>query len=195
MNVTVGTPRGTSKVSPHDLFTYLPFGIEPNGPEGGKGFELGACTSTSCAFAGPLTEFFTQAAGNPPYLSIALTLSSVPLSVAGSGERMPAGYLKNLRLDPPPGMAFDPQAVPRCPLSVFKQERQNCPERSRVGVAVTEYLLTTGEDSSTREYLYNIEPPAGLPAEFGFTTQVLAMFSSRAASARIGNHWPKMEAS
>ena len=86
VDVTVTTPEGTSPVSGADRFTYHGFGIEPGG------FEVTACSEEEaeitlplCGYFGPESLFFTQAAGEPPYLVISLGVTASEINQKAPG--------------------------------------------------------------------------------------------------------------
>jgi len=62
----------------------------------------------------------------------------------------------------PPGFVGDPTAVPQCTRQEFMES--TCPEDSQIGIIMI-------QDTSTGDKLrlFNLVPPPGVPAEFGFT--------------------------
>jgi hypothetical protein len=124
-------------------------------------------------------------AGSHPY---ALTTTFV-LNGAGSEH----GDLKNARLELPPGFVGDPDATPRCTYQEFskqlvKPHPSGCSNESAVGLA-TSYVIEAanpGVVSPTTSPVYNLVPPAGVAAEFGFvvghSTPVLLQESVRTGS-------------
>jgi hypothetical protein len=100
------------------------------------------------------------------------------------GEEVPDGDIKDIEVDPPLGLVGNPSVTPKCSIQQFTtpptaQEKANftegtsfvfsgatCPNDSQVGVAD---LLLSG-DVSARSFIgvYNLVPPPGVPAEFGF---------------------------
>ncbi len=171
VDVTVTTLEGTSNVSAADRFTYHAFGIQPGS------FEVTACgeeeagqTLAACGYFGPEDGFFTQAAGAPPFLAIGLGITASEADLAHPGfDTQPTGVLKDLRLDLPPGLNFNPQALPRCSLaSVPSHLAVECPKDTVVGVVDIEALIGGGA-SAARAQVVNVEPPAGAPFEIAFT--------------------------
>jgi hypothetical protein len=77
------------------------------------------------------------------------------------------GDLKNIEVALPPGFVGDPNAVPQCPVRVLDEltaERlkgaNNCPADTQVGRELIDNEFLGG--------IYNLVPPPGVPAEFGF---------------------------
>ncbi len=124
-------------------------------------FEAGTCVNNSCTYesieANPGAAF-TQAAGHPPW-----GITTFELSHKSNGE--PEGApLKRVRVDVPPGLAADPEALPQCPLSTF--ELGGCPSDTKVGTTEMEVfvLLTKLKISGN---VYDLPPQEGLPLLFG----------------------------
>jgi hypothetical protein len=128
-------------------------------------FEAETCTVSSCLYSSPKSQFYTQAAGHPPF-----GITSFELNAKGGN---PEGTLMRVRVDIPPGLAANPQALEKCPVTSF--EAGKCATEhpnSRVGTneltAFAEpsglFHGTTIENSAP---VFNLEPPAGLPLDFG----------------------------
>ena len=77
--------------------------------------------------------------------------------------------LKDVRVELPPGFVGDPTATPRCTYQEFIKE--SCSNEAAVGLATT-YLVQTvqgvGKFTATTSSIYNIVPPPGVAAEFGY---------------------------
>jgi hypothetical protein len=89
------------------------------------------------------------------------------------GEVQSAGEPKDLRVDLPSGFVGNPKATPRCPRTLF-DERHNsqatprCPADTQIGVEV----LNLSEPNFVLVLpVYNLEPPKGVAAQFGFGFQ------------------------
>jgi hypothetical protein len=120
-------------------------------------------------------------AGSHPY---ALTNTFV---LNGAG---PKDNLRNVRLELPPGFVGDPNATPRCTYQEFSQElvrgrRSGCSNEAAIGLA-TVYVISTAQPDvvfPTTSPVYNLVPPPGVAAEFGFvvlhTTAILLQTSAR----------------
>jgi hypothetical protein len=110
--------------------------------------------------------------------SFAVNLVRPPAS--STAAFVPAdGDLKNIEVALPPGLAGNPTAVPRCtprqfgtyhnidaPLRNGSVRVNECPVGSIVGIAIVEQL--EGEPFLFRQPIYNLVPPKGMPAQFGF---------------------------
>jgi hypothetical protein len=136
-------------------------------PEADDGWQAGVCTLPTCDPTTP-AEFYTQAAGRPPFGFTQFIVKSEP-----PGET-PVGTIKDVRVDLPVGLSVNPQATPQCPLATFEQNAVACA------------LSIVGESSATLSVpplgtvvppvpgvtqvpVYNLEPANGEPALFGFS--------------------------
>jgi hypothetical protein len=131
-------------------------------------FEAGTCNTRGCEYSSPKGQFFTQAAGHPAW-----GITTVELNSKGVGlGREPEGSLKRLRVDVPPGLAANPEALPKCSPAAFKAD--TCPANTKVGeTELTVFLAAL--DTTISGTVYNLEPAAGLPLEFGIHVQVPAV--------------------
>ncbi len=138
------------------------FGVEE------KNFEAGTCNISTCTYAGVEADHeqaYTQAAGHPPYGLTGFEFNSTP---AGLG-REPIGNVKRVRVDIPPGLAADPEAVPgegqpKCAIASF--EHDECPADTLVGEdELTAFVALANITLSAS--VYNLQPPPGLPLDFG----------------------------
>jgi hypothetical protein len=99
-------------------------------------------------------------------------------------EILPAGGdLKDLRFDLPPGLVADPGAVPRCSAQQFSSPA-GCPDSSAIGFLVIRQLEAGGK--VIPRPLYNLEPPPGMPAQFGLHVAALPVFVN--TTLRPGDH-------
>jgi hypothetical protein len=75
------------------------------------------------------------------------------------------GDLRDALTDLPPGLIGDPRAVPRCPVKDFDGPTALCPGDTQVG-----WLEASVEDlGEPYGPIYNLVPPAGVPARLGFS--------------------------
>src|ERR1700722_8867163 len=102
-----------------------------------------------------------QAGSHPYSLNTTFLLHEAGPS-AGQGD------LKDVRVELPPGFVGDPTATPRCTYQEFIKE--SCSAETQVGLATT-YLTSVASHGIIEPYtvpIYNIVPPPGVAAEFGY---------------------------
>jgi hypothetical protein len=146
---------------------------DPFAPTVGSGWQAGTCNNepaplgTAAQFCSVATkpQFFEDAGAHPQYgFTQFIVKNETP------GEK-PIGALKTVRVDLPVGLSVNPQATPQCKQSDFELDATLlCPPESVVGVSIVygaDPILGTrlGPLEAT---VYNIDPPAGEPARFGF---------------------------
>jgi len=107
------------------------------------------------------SEIYTQAGGHPEFEVADITLS-------GAGER---NGVRSIRIDLPPGLSTNPEALPRCTAAAFAAnagtpEASHCASATQAGIQETEVSPKTKLVGS----VYNLEPRAGAPLEFGVDT-------------------------
>src|ERR1700685_4491796 len=125
----------------------------------------------------------TQAGSHPFELAISFDLNTI---VDQEGELRPAGgNSRNLVVNLPPGFIGNPTAVPQCPRQQFDSEE--CNPSTQVGVNIPE----VGGGKQVPERLsfpvYNLVPPAGVPAQFGFVLAGIQVFID--ANVRSGSDY------
>ncbi len=133
------------------------------------GFEAGTCSVPECEYSSPKAAFFTKAAGHPER-----GITSVELNAKENilKQREPEGSLKRLRVDVPPGLAANPEALPKCSQAAFQAD--TCPGNTQVGeTKLTVFVLAA--DTNVSGTVYNLEPSRGLPLEFGIHVNVPAV--------------------
>ncbi|HEY4810374.1 MAG TPA: hypothetical protein VIH71_04880 [Solirubrobacteraceae bacterium] len=116
---------------------------------------------------------FAQAGGHPYQFNTSFELSFVHPQGGSPG---PAANLKEATVTLPHGMVVNPQATPeRCTETEFETpkggpegEVSSCPAGSAVGVVYPTLGLFESPVQSISTPLYNLVPPPGVPAEFGF---------------------------
>jgi hypothetical protein len=94
----------------------------------------------------------------------------------GSGHPLVAaeGNLREIEVTLPPGLVGNPTAVERCTGQQFNTQlgveaANECPDSSAVGLAVIQQLEgVTGSGGAAATPIYNLVPPKGMPAQFGF---------------------------
>ncbi len=121
------------------------------------------------------------AAGSHPYEG--LIDLSFP-TVAPGGFLTGAGHLRDLEIDFPPGLLANPAAVPaRCTEAELTSEQNpGCPASSQVGtVTITTFATGILPKASP---LYNMVPPPGAAAAFGFNALGVGIFPHVLATIR-----------
>jgi hypothetical protein len=123
----------------------------------------------------------TQAGSHPYAATFDLNLNTVfQQEPRNNGEYettvLPAGAeLRNATVDLPPGFVGNPTAAPQCPREVFDEGanlHNNCPPDTVVGTAST-FTAVVG---ATEQPVYNIAPPPGVAAQFGFSFDTIPTF-------------------
>ena len=104
----------------------------------------------------------------------------------------PAGSLKDVVVESPPGLIGSAAATPKCDFAQFST--YTCPANSQVGIE--SLILNTAGGGVTpggipffigSTPLYNLTPPAGVPAQFGF--RVLSISVIVRAKVRSGGDY------
>jgi hypothetical protein len=114
----------------------------------------------------------TQAGSHPYDLTVSYATNSTGI---GNGEEAPAdGEVHTLEVNLPPGLVGDPSAVPQCTREQFDSgvESGECPADTQIGV-------DDAAVSGTFPFhfpVYNLVPPAGVPAQFGFVYDGIGIF-------------------
>jgi hypothetical protein len=135
---------------------------DPDSPQVDSGWQAGTCgeeppeSAAYCSVATP-EQFFEQAAGHPQW-------GFTQIIVKNDGG-LPVGELKTVRVDLPVGLSVNPQATPQCEQATFEANPSSCPPGSDVGKSEVTGALNVGPIEAT---VYNIVPPQGEPARFGF---------------------------
>jgi hypothetical protein len=132
-------------------------------------WEAGVCTSNvpECNYASNPSQFFTQAAGHPPVGLTDFTFNTsgaIPPLTIGT----PEGAVKDVRVDLPEGLNVDPQATPQCAQATFEASPTSC-TASVVGTSEVTSEVGGVKVGPLPFLVYNLIPPEGHPALFGFT--------------------------
>lgn len=144
---------------------------DPNSPKADSGWQAGTCTkdTPTCSVDTP-SQFFEGAAAHPKVgftQFIVKHTSEEPLP--GVKLETPVDELKSVRVDLPVGLSVNPGATPQCPLATFEADPKTCPLGSDVGYsAITASVLGVPTPLPEQPVVYNIVPPPGEPARFGF---------------------------
>ena len=145
-------------------------GGAPSAAEVTNPFTIGT-TAPSFGLAGSYAWFSnadgsidTQAGSHP----FAFTLG-FGMNVEANGVTTSGAPLRNVKVKLPPGIVGDPHAVPRCTRQQFDGvPLSECPPDTVVGVDLAGLGQRTS-DFEAEVPVYNLVPPPGVPAQFGFT--------------------------
>jgi hypothetical protein len=121
-------------------------------------------------------------AGSHPY--DATTTLSINRTFDAAGHPIPEGVAKDLQVDLPPGLIGDPNAVPACTQQEFIEF--TCPNDTAVGY-IGVRTTTDGHTQFSWSAVANLDPPPGVPAEFGFTYNAVPVRLD--ASVRTGGDY------
>ena len=131
-------------------------------------FQAGACNNANPEEG--CTTPATQAGAHPVF-----SITTFKLNANAGGE--PVVPLKRVRVDSPPGLIVNPNAVPRCTEKQLKKEEENaegkkeCLPTSQMGVEIAKFYNPIKKEDETEKYpVYNMVPPAGSPADFAYLT-------------------------
>jgi hypothetical protein len=102
----------------------------------------------------------TQAGSHPYEITIKHLWSTYPSD---------PNHVRNLEVNAFPGLVGDPTAVPQCARQAF--DREECPSSSQIGMDRPDINWGALGALLTNVVLpvYNLVPPKGIPAQFGFT--------------------------
>jgi hypothetical protein len=157
-----GTVTGTTGAGTAGSFqTTAGFGLLP----GAEGFDAAVKVNGDAA---------TLAGSHPYQLSFALGFNRAGEFEGQPGAVFPDGDLRNLRIDVPTGLIVNPKALGVCKRAQFNTPRlspygqtrsgESCPDESQVGTV----LVRTSSGDRTFG-LFNLDPPPGAVAQFGFS--------------------------
>lgn len=109
-------------------------------------------------------------AGSHPYaMTVAAMNLATEANTPGNSTVLSAGGgLKEATVELPQGVVIDPQATEKCHESEL-ESHGGCPADSQAGTATLKLSIGRGlGGGSSTSALYNVVPPPGYPAEFGF---------------------------
>jgi uncharacterized repeat protein (TIGR01451 family) len=191
IDVDVTAPEGSVRVNEAEI-------------SGGGGGADKALTSTTISSSVPPFDFLageegfrapiveadgspSVGAGSHPYEAI----TDLGFPTIKPGEFLTgAGHLQDVSIDFPPGMLANPAATPaRCTEAQLTSESHpGCPPASQVGVVtITTFAIAALGPKSTP--LYNMVPPPGAPASFGFNALGVGIFPHVIASIRTDSDY------
>lgn len=135
-----------------------------------------------------------QAGSHPFAIDTAITFNQ---KIQPDGVTIPDGDLKDLDVRLPPGFTGSATAMPKCPTELFftpnpvrQLDGASCPASTQIGVARAELNLAeepSKPPASLYLPVYNLVPPPGVPAAFGFNPTGLAVVL--AARVRTGEDY------
>jgi hypothetical protein len=134
------------------------FGLLP----GSEGFDGGLWTESG--------EAATLAGSHPYEVTTQFALQTKPS--LSTGNPVPDGNLKDVRVELPPGVVGNPEATPKCRQDQLRRYPIACPATSQVGTITLTYGYEFGTFQDVPLPIYNMEPPPGQPAQFGFLVSV-----------------------
>jgi hypothetical protein len=107
----------------------------------------------------------TQAGSHPFEASFSFDLNQAGAVSAG-------GSLRDLTVALPPGLVGDPSVVPQCTRQQFLSNVVGgCPASTQIGVDRPNLPEPEGAPFVASVSVYNLVPPPGVPAQFGFTAE------------------------
>ena len=138
---------------------------DPHTPD--DGWQAGTCiTDTPTCTVKTPDKFFKEAAGHPQKGFTQFIVRSKPGIV---GPEEPVGSLKTVHVDLPAGLSVNPQATEQCTQEEFEgNPASQCPLAAVGTSQVTGSVLGVPAPVPISATVYNVEPPVGEPARFGF---------------------------
>ena len=115
----------------------------------------------------------TQAGVHPFQLTTALSMNTSE-ATASFRDQQPAGMVKDVTVQLPPGLIGNPTPFPQCSDAQFTTQEQptlhnSCEAKAAIGVVLLTYNVPGAELFNTRtEPVFNLKPLVGEPARFGF---------------------------
>jgi hypothetical protein len=154
----------------------------PHEPKVESGWQAGTCKEEPAitdanpadfcnATSDPSQFFFEEAAAHPNFGFTQFIVAHKAGVLPGSEE--PTNELAYVRVELPVGLAVNPGATERCPISVFEAGASGCPAGSKVGesgITASEPLVGTPIPpipGVTAVDVYNVVPKEGEAARFG----------------------------
>jgi len=145
----------------------------PDDPQANSPWQAGTCKSDppppgQCS-VDTQSLFYEQAAGHPPKgFTQFIVTHTTEEPLPGVVLEEPEGDVKTVRVDLPPGLTVNPQATPQCSQATFETTPLSCPAGSEVGTSFATAALLGVVSPQLPATVYNIIPPDGAPARFGF---------------------------
>lgn len=130
-------------------------------------------TSVNAWFTNADGTIDTQAGSHPYEATFILDYNTEYIKEGFPHHHTAGGEARNVTFVLPPGLIGDPYAVPRCPFQQFTGGH-GCPIASQIGIISAESEGETLFEGNTEggghddTPVFDVVPPAGEPAEFGF---------------------------
>ncbi len=149
--------------------TPTPFGIAP-GTFAADVFDRGY----------PAGESLRQAGDHPFELRVDFDFNQELSTVDGHLINLPVGKVKTVEATLPRGFIGNPEATPKCDAVDFAETQSAatlgstaCPSDTQVGVLNVNIIEAGFFEGArvSRVAIYNLKPPKGVPADFGFNAQ------------------------
>jgi hypothetical protein len=149
--------------------TPAPFGIAP-GTFAADVFDAGY----------PAGAPLRQAGAHPADLRVDFDFNQQLATVEGHPTNLPVGKIKTVEATLPRGLIGNPEATPKCDAVDFAEvgattNSTGCPSDTQVGVLNVNIVEAGAFEGArlSRVAIYNLKPPKGMPADFGFNAQGL----------------------
>jgi hypothetical protein len=123
----------------------------------------------------------TQAGSHPYEAMFSFDLANI-FDRATDQASLSGGEIRTVEVGLPPGFVGDPTAVPQCPREQFDAEQ--CSLESMIGTTTVYFYNSLGPQGIQ---VFNLVPPPGVPAEFGFSFQGLNTYLD--AGVRSGSDY------
>ncbi len=119
----------------------------------------------------------TQAGSHPYSYTVQFELKT------DAEHKSEGGVMRDVVVDAPPGLVGNLNAVPRCPRQSFEVGTPVCLPSTQIGILRVILPLGIGEAVGP---LYNLEPPPGVAAQFGFSTPGFVSLQSASVRSEEG---------
>lgn len=134
----------------------------------------------------------SQAAAHPDQVTAEATFPVISTGGTGGFGLLygAEGGLRDFKLAFPRGLVVNPTVTPvRCTQAQLSAEETECPAGSQVGtIDVTTTVAADQFVGPTTSPLFNMVPPAGVPAEFGFNVEGLGLYGQIDGGLRGGDY-------
>ena len=128
-----------------------------------------------------------QAGSHPDAITTSVTFNHLVTGEEEGHLRVRTyGDPKDIEVNLPPGVIVDPLATEaRCTEAELEARRRRCPNASAVGV----FSIYLDDFEAVDEPIYNMVPPAGVPAELGFDAAGIGLIMHVGGRVRTGQDY------